>query len=67
MGLKSVLEELGLRIRQKLCRHCFAMGQAETKRDDYYYTFTHVCVKCGKNYVVKIPRDFIDSDEEWGG
>lgn len=67
MALKSTLEELGLHIRQKLCRHCFAAGEIKTESDDRYYTFTHVCVKCGKNFIVKIPRDYIDSDGEWGG
>jgi hypothetical protein len=55
--------KLMTKIRQKLCRHCFAMAQIKTEHDEEYYIFTHVCVKCGQNFVVRIPRDYIDAWE----
>ena len=36
------------------------MAQIKTEHDEEYYIFTHVCVKCGQNFIVKIPRDYID-------
>lgn len=52
--------KLMTKIRQKLCRHCFATAQIKTEHDEKYYIFTHVCVKCGQNFIVRIPRDYID-------
>ena len=52
--------KLMTKIRQKLCRHCFASAKIKAEHDEEYYIFTHVCVKCGQNFIVKIPRDYID-------
>lgn len=55
--------KLMTKIRQKLCRHRFAMAQTKTRHDEEYYYFTYVCAKCGRDFVAKFSRDFIDAWE----
>lgn len=52
--------KLMTRIGQKLCHHCFAPGQIKADQDAEYYLYTRVCVKCGQNFIVEIPRVYID-------
>lgn len=55
--------KLMTKIRQKLCRHRFAMVQTKTRHDEEYYFFTYVCAKCGRSFVAKLPRACIDAWE----
>lgn len=52
--------KLMAKIRQNPCSHRYADSRLEAKHDEEDYTFTSVCVKRGKKFVVKIPRNYID-------
>lgn len=48
------------KLRQKLCFHRFSDALLDVKHDEKNYTFTNVCVKCGRIYHYVLPRECID-------
>lgn len=52
--------KLKTKIWQELCFHRYVDCQLEAKFDEGNYTFTKVCLKCGKMYTAIVPRKSIE-------